>query len=496
MQVQKADQWIKTHKSEVNQKYRLKYHFMSEVGWINDPNGFSFYNNAYHLFYQFHPYSSKWGPMHWGHAISTDLIKWSHQKVALEPDSPWDCNGCFSGTTLVEDNTIYLFYTGHIDTDNAYFQVQNLAYSNDGIHFQKYEKNPIIDTSQVPELTSKTDFRDPKIIAKNDVYYILVASKSQENVGQIICYRSEDRFKWNFLNVYAVGDKDLGDMWECPDLFKLSLDVNEDMQYCDDSIDVLMISPQNMPNVNERFNNLHSSIFIIGKSDLEVGVFEQKTYYEIDCGFDFYAPQTVTTSSGEVILIAWMDMWESPKPTDNLEHGWVGAMTLPRVLTYKAGKIYSNPVEAIKNYRAKEICYDNVRIHGVLKFPNFYGNCYEMKIHMDLSDLEELAFSCYLRVSDAECTLLQYCHEEHTLTLDRNNSGISLSGQRKIIFDKRLKELKLRIFVDISSIEIFINDGEYTMTSRIFPSEASQGILFYSNQNYVIKSIKKWDIET
>ncbi|PKM49321.1 MAG: sucrose-6-phosphate hydrolase [Firmicutes bacterium HGW-Firmicutes-7] len=484
MKKQQADSWIAANKNEINNSFRLKYHLMGEVGWINDPNGFSFYEGYYHLFYQFHPYTAKWGPMHWGHAKSLDLIKWTYQEVALAPSAPWDQDGCFSGSALIQGDEMYLFYTGNIDEihHEEGLQVQNLASSKDGINFVKYINNPVIRQNQVPDFASKKDFRDPKVVMREGSYYMLVASMSKEGVGQILCYKSSNLKQWSYLNVFSKGCAALGKMWECPDFFTLG------------DVDVLMLSPQHMPSQGERFNNLHSTLFMLGEADMKAGVFEKKDYYEIDCGFDFYAPQTVMSKHGDIILIAWMDMWEDSKPTDDLGHGWAGAMTLPRVLTYKESKILANPVKAIEAYRKHQIKYNNVYIDGALTLPLLHGKCYEMQIELDLTRIDDLIFSCFLRVFEKEYTTLTYDQKANSLTLDRDYAGVGLSGQRTVVFENTLDLLKLRIFVDVCSIEVFINGGTHTMTSRIFPSTKSQGIRFETNQKYNINEIIKWEI--
>ena len=138
----KANSFIEENKDKVVQDYRLNYHFAAPTGWINDPNGFVFYKGEYHLFYQFHPYNSEWGPMHWGHAKSKDLITWEHLPVALAPDTPADAGGCFSGSAIEKDGNLYLMYTGimPLETENKTQQVQCIAVSKDGINFEKYEK--------------------------------------------------------------------------------------------------------------------------------------------------------------------------------------------------------------------------------------------------------------------------------------------------------------------------------------------------------------------
>lgn len=142
--VEKANAYIQAEKVTVDTTFIPERHFVPEIGWINDPNGFVYFKGEYHLFYQFNPYESVWGPMHWGHAKSKDLVNWEHLPVALAPDKDYDKDGCFSGSAIVKDDTLWLMYTGNIvNEDGSVRQVQNMAYSTDGIHFEKIAQNPV-----------------------------------------------------------------------------------------------------------------------------------------------------------------------------------------------------------------------------------------------------------------------------------------------------------------------------------------------------------------
>lgn len=153
--LERANEFIRTSKHLLKDDYRLNYHLMAEFGWMNDPNGFIHYNGEYHLFYQHYPYEPVWGPMHWGHAVSRDLVNWKYHPVALAPDQEYDKDGCFSGSAAVKDDQLVLLYTGHVVTgpnpDKNYEQVQAMAFSKDGVNFHKYEDNPIIGLDQIPE---------------------------------------------------------------------------------------------------------------------------------------------------------------------------------------------------------------------------------------------------------------------------------------------------------------------------------------------------------
>lgn len=220
--VEKANQFILEEKETINPLFKPKAHFTPEIGWINDPNGFVFFRGEYHLFYQFNPYESVWGPMHWGHAKSDDLVNWEQLPVALAPDKDYDKDGCFSGSAIVKDDVLWLMYTGHIvNEDGTVSQVQNMAFSTDGIHFEKIEKNPVATADGLPEEVIANDFRDPKIFEKDGHYYSVVATKHQDNVGCIVLLSSPNLTEWKFESIFLKGEANQGFVWECPDYFEV-----------------------------------------------------------------------------------------------------------------------------------------------------------------------------------------------------------------------------------------------------------------------------------
>lgn len=184
--VQKANQYIREKRTEVVDEYRNHFHLMAPVGWINDPNGFIYFRGEYHLFYQFYPYDSVWGPMHWGHAKSKDLLHWEELPVALAPGESYDKDGCFSGSAIEKDGKLYLMYTGHTVVGEQVRQVQCLAVSEDGIVFKKYAQNPIIAEEHIADVAQIDDFRDPKVFQREGHFYSVVAAKTAESRGQIL----------------------------------------------------------------------------------------------------------------------------------------------------------------------------------------------------------------------------------------------------------------------------------------------------------------------
>src|SRR5690554_1612048 len=194
-----------------NKEIRPKYHFTPLSGWMNDPNGFSFYNNKFHLFYQSHPFSNTQGVMYWGHAVSDDLLIWEHLPHAIAPDKDYDKDGCWSGGATVLDNKHYLMYTGNKILENGNkIQTQNLAESSDGVNYKKYIKNPVIVNKQLQE-----DFRDPYVCKRKKHYECFIGTK-HNNGGKIVKYSSRDLKNWIYVSEFYK--EDLGIMFECPSL--------------------------------------------------------------------------------------------------------------------------------------------------------------------------------------------------------------------------------------------------------------------------------------
>ena len=197
---------------------RFAHHFEPTVGWMNDPNGLSYFGGQYHAFFQYNPKAPVWDIMHWGHAVSEDLIRWRQIDTALYPDREYDDkHGCFSGSAMVKDGKLHLFYTG---VSHRLGQVQAMAHAEDGVHFTKYEGNPIIARPPfVPEGTPTRDFRDPKVIEAYGRYY-MVCGTCRDGVGQVLLYTSADLTDWTYLGV-AYETAEFGGTLECPDLYPL-----------------------------------------------------------------------------------------------------------------------------------------------------------------------------------------------------------------------------------------------------------------------------------
>lgn len=434
-----------------NERYRLGYHVMAKSGWINDPNGFVYFKGYYHIFYQHYPYAAEWGPMHWGHARSKDLIHWETLPIALTPGSKEDKDGCFSGTAIVKDDILYLVYTGHHyyegdDNPDHFWQNQNLAYSLDGVNFTKYKNNPII--GKPPE-DNTHHFRDPKVWEHNSKYYQLLGSQANDGLGRAILYVSENLIEWEYLGEidHAQNKEKEGFMWECPDLFHLNGE------------DILLCSPQGISPQQTQFLNLHNTGYFLGDLDYKKAKFNRTSnFIELDKGHDFYAAQTLLAPDGRRILIGWMAMWENEMPEQ--KDGWSGALTLPRELVLKGDQMYMKPIKELNSLRKDKSENKNFQLDEVYSLSNVTEHS-EIKLDLSLENNGSY-FNIYFKDKQNTSFLtLKYSNNNFILT------GIDTSDQRYAT-SNLTEKVEMRIFIDKSSIEIFINEGEVVFTERYY----------------------------
>ncbi|GGN96215.1 glycoside hydrolase family 32 protein [Saccharibacillus kuerlensis] len=537
--------------------WRLLYHAAAPAYWINDPNGFCFFRGEYHLFYQHHPFSPEWGPMYWGHLKSRDLVHWEHLPIALAPSEDYDIDGCFSGSAVVKDDQLWLMYTGNRwtgpDRENDLLQVQALAVSDDGIHFEKFVGNPVIDKAPEGDI-HPFHFRDPKVWVHEGSYYCVLGSRTQDHRGQVLLYRSENLTDWTFVSVMAGGKEPaniLGYMWECPDLFSIG------------GRDILAFSPQGVaPQGDHLYRNLHQAGYVLGQLDYGTGLLEHGEFVPLDYGFDYYAPQTMEDDRGRRILIAWMAMWESEMPEQ--ASSWAGAMTLPRVLTLENGQVRSRPVPELEGLRGEEVRYVNEPIDGAAigesaagietagaseaaiegtasgaaagskavtaseaatasqaadgsvseetepklsgtraairyerEFAGVSGECLELEVELDGGTASRFGIVLRADTARVEETVLAYDRAEERLILDRERSGAGPGGVRRAPFSLQEGTLRLRIFLDRSSVEVFAGDGELAMTARIYPGAESTGIRFFADGGEAkLISLRCWSLES
>ena len=487
---------------------RPAFHLSSRVGWMNDPNGFSWYKGEYHLFYQYHPYDSHWGPMYWGHATSKDLLHWKYLPAALAPDAPYDRDGCFSGGAMaMKDGRHMLMYTGVVQEMSQsivtnMIQAQCVAFG-DGENYVKYDGNPVITWEDLPEGCSKYDFRDPRIWQEEDgTYRAAIVSYSlkkyrevphdrskdtsdgllastmiheEEEGGQVLLFRATDPLHWKFEKKLLVNDYRIGRMWECPDLFEL------------DGKQVLLASAMDMLPDGLEFHNGNGTFCMIGNYDPETGELVPEAEQSVDYGMDFYAEQTVLAPDGRRIMLAWMQNWD----TCNLHTKsipWFGQMTLPRELSVKNGRLYQWPIRELLSMRRDEVRYENVRIRNEeIELEGISGRLVDMELDLKVGEKDEDGyysfhkFSIHFAENDRFHSGVSFRPAESTLKVNRK-----FSGSRRAIIHQRRAEVKpkdgvlsLRIILDRFSAEVFVNGGEKVMTFTFYTDIRADRISFY-----------------
>ena len=474
-----AQHYEEANEKRIGRESRPGFHLSARVGWMNDPNGFSFYKGQYHMFYQYHPYDSHWGPMHWGHAVSKDLIHWEYLPCALAPDEPYDRDGCFSGSALaLPDGRHVLMYTGiirHTDMEGnpIDIQTQNLAFG-DGLDYTKYEKNPVMTEEDLPIGGSKNDFRDPKIWQKNDgSYRALIANNHVDHGGWFLLYRSDDLIHWEFMHTMAENNKRIGLMWECPDFFEL------------DGEHILLASAQDMLPKGFEYHNGNGTFYLTGTYDEETERFTEVSDHSADYGIDFYAPQTILTPDGRRVMIGWMQNWD----TCNLHTKstpWFGMMSIPRELSVKNGILYQKPLTELEQLRTDTITFEDVEIKdGNILLEGISGRMADLSIELKAKNPEKMYQRFAFRFAQDENfrTGVSFRPFESTLKIDRKFSGSrrAIINQRRALVNHERGSLKLRIIIDRFSVEIFVNDGEKVMSAVINTPLSADGMSFYAD---------------
>ena len=459
-----VNNYIVQKRDSIDNKYRLKFHMSCNVGWMNDPNGLVLFNNQYHLYYQAFPYRTKPGQMMWGHFVSNDLVSFVDKGIALSLDTLGE--NAFSGGAIVVDDAIHIYYTLHLEKnpqlirydgevvenykDETFTEEENEkrkhferhnetkdikeediyhSSSKDGEEFDKGVK--VFDNETLPSNINQVDFRDPNPVKIGDTYYIFVGGKDNVlNKGVIIVLKSKtlDHFSYAF----TIGPfYELGDMAECPSYFRV------------DNKDVLLASGCNTYRRDNDFKNINCSIFIVGNIDFINGNMKVDFIKEIDKGDCFYAPQFIREEK-RPIIIGWLEMWAKNYPTSLMHHGYVGAFSFPRVLSIKDNDIYQKPVEELNKY---------TRIVKQDYLPR----------QADLSMDMPLGASITIKGDNGALFIK---NDVDGLSLDNRQSNGMFECIRRT--NNKYENCHIRILLDTSSLELFVNDGKEVISTRFY----------------------------
>ena len=477
--------YVNENKTKVNTRYKGTYHLTPECGRLGDPNGFIYFKGKYHMFYQATPHNPGATPNSWAHAVSSDLVKWEQLGIVLVPDMDYDVDGCWSGSAIAIGDRLYLIYTGHHDRKGKRVQTICMAYSDDGVNFTKYEKNPIIGPDKIPAGTSLEDFRDPYVWKHEDKYYMLIGTM-EPGAAKVLLYQSNDLYNWEFKN-NLLRRTNAGFCWECPSFVTFG------------DVDLYSCSPVDYPHRGYEYWNYNSCIYALGKMNYETGAMEAGDFIELDRGLDYYASQIIYGENNQIICSAWMNSWGRSWITSNLGDGWEGTLSLPRVLTLENGTLIQKPVSAIDNY-CKNRVVKSATIEEKTSIDQISGRTIRLKVSADMTS------STYFKISvlsDGEYeTYLSYEKERGIFRINREKNQYVISAEprdgskgtsRYAEYQITNNLLELDIFIDKNSVEIFIDGGKMVMSALTYNPENADGVYFSSKGQTKI-TVEKSDI--
>ncbi|MDB0026408.1 glycoside hydrolase family 32 protein [Polaribacter sp.] len=490
--------------SAEEQLYRPNFHFTPKANWMNDPNGMFYLNGTYHLYYQYYPDGNVWGPMHWGHATSTNMIAWEEQPIAIYPD---DLGLIFSGSAVVDVNNtsgfgkdgivpIVAMYTYHNmkgeQAGELDFQTQAIAYSLDeGMTWVKYDKNPVIPNSGIK------DFRDPKVIWDTDHSKWIMTLAAGDKV---LFYSSLNLRDWILESSFGAAFGQHDGMWECPDLFPIKVSGQDETKW------VLLVS------INPAAPNGGSGTqYFVGDFDgqkfsLDTDFkqqLQQDSAVWLDYGRDNYAGVTwsnIPKKDGRKLFIGWMSNWEYARdvPTET----WRSAMTIPRELKLKKNEkefvLSSAPVTELSKYVSKTIVKETLTVNNQKTIiTKSEIDLSRVRIQLEMNHLKSDKYDFTFQNSFGDRLSFGIDNIKKQYYLNRQNSGkVTFSDKfantiSKAPIKNPSNMLKIEVLVDKTSIEVFYNDGETIMTEIFFPNEPFEAFsINTSDAALILENIK------
>lgn len=443
-----------------NDTWRNEFHLSPERGRLNDPNGLCEYKGVYHFFYQLNPeWPEHKAPKCWGHATSTDLVNWTNQSPAIKPNSAFDANGAFSGSAIVHDGKLYLYYTGNVEEPGDHDYITNgresnvvMVSSEDGMHFSS--KKVVLRNADYPEECSCI-VRDPKVWEQDGKLYMLLGARDRDNQGLALVYVSSDGLAWRLSNTIR-SDSPFGYMWEAPNRIALG------------DRDFLAVCPQGLTGDLLKFeNNYQAGYFWLADKVTSTTMVDEATFNEWDHGFDFYTPQSFVDQKGRTLLVGWMGVpgaGYGSRPNTKGNPSYTGCLSVPRELSLVCdadGTDYIRqwPVSEVESLRGNALQLEDT--DEVEKSITLDSHCADIVI----DDIDQRAGSVTL---DDDLT---FSFGNYRATLRFAEDATSNAGRTKRFAAMPENTIhSLRILVDESAVEVFVNDGMLAFSTRWFPS--------------------------
>ena len=465
--------------------HRPQYHFLPPANWLNDPNGLIQWNGLYHMFYQYNPAGAFHDKIHWGHAVSRDLVHWEDWPVALTPAAgDYDQDGCWSGCIVNDNGVPTLLYSG------VFPQTVCLATSADNLRtWQKYPGNPVI-AGPPPEIEAEGEFRDPFVWREADGWYMVIGSRSAKSGGLVLLYRSDNLVGWEYLHPLLGGDKTqtepfwTGSIWECPNFFELG------------DQHVLVVSFQ-----DHDARQLINTGYFVGSYDQRH--FTPTNQALVDYGSSYYAPQVMLDAQGRRLMWGWLREGRSEAFQRGI--GWCGLMSLPRVLSLDdTGTLLMTPAPELAALRGQAFRLDNLSLTPTSPNPlaEVQGDSLEILLEVELEAETVLGLSLRRTPDEAEQTVIRYDAARQELAVDTSHSSLAPEGKKEMVVvshppSSPYNMLRLRIFLDRSVLEIFADDRT-CLTSRIYPtrSDSTRLVIFTQNGSAILHQLSIWPMKS
>ncbi|NEG70013.1 glycoside hydrolase family 32 protein [Bifidobacterium choloepi] len=458
------------------------FHIASQAGWINDPNGLSYFGGRWHVFYQLNPFGVKWDAPHWGHVSSADMLHWRREPVTFAPSLEQEKDGVFSGSAVIDDDgKLRMFYTGHrwangVDNTGGDWQVQMLAVPDDETLESFTKRGMVIDC---PIDRVDHHFRDPKVWKTDGRWYMTFGVSSKEGRGQMWLFTSDDLVSWNYDGVlFEHPDPDVF-MLECPDFFPLKdADGNEKWVI---GFSAMGAKPNGFMN-----RNVSNAGYMIGTWQPGERFVPETDFRLWDCGHNFYAPQSFATGKDDPcgeprqLMYGWMSQFVDPIPSE--DDGWSGQLTLPREIRIGAeGDIVTPPAREIEALRNDSFHYGDVElgVNGTMTLSDD-AEAVELELTLDLADTTAeragIRFHC---TDDGAYTSLAFDAQMGRIVLDRGAAARGDRGYRTAPLsgaELAAGKIDLRLFIDRGSVEVYVNGGRQVLSSYSYPSDGHRAI--------------------
>ena len=477
-------------------KNRLHFHMMPPTGWMSDPNGLCQFHGVNHIYFQYTPFLAGWGTKLWGHYTTKDWIHYTEEEPFLFPDTKWDRDGVYSGSACVKEDGIHYFYTGNVKLqDKEYDYIMNGREQNTMHLFSPDGKNItvkelVMTNEDYPSNMSK-HVRDPKIYEKDGSYYMIQGGRDDENRGCALLFQSDNLRGWKWYDT-VYSKQPFGYMWECPDLFEI------------DGKQIMTCCPQGVEQQGYEYQNVYQCGYFPVNFELENKKYELGEFTELDKGFDIYATQTFEDEKGRRILIGWMGIPDADYDNNaTVQYDWIHALTMPRELSLKDGKILQKPLKEMQQLRKNKFhC-------NIAEFENWEPEDCCFELHIDFENDNKPKES---EISDGKKSELRQQNRQDTEKYQEAPMTLQLREDVFLSWKDGLLSLKmgqsghgrkeriaqidalrnLTIFSDTSAIEIFINDGETVMTTRVYSEHLNQKVQFLEKGN--VSSITGYEL--